>query len=106
MIIDKHIMNNNPQDWSCPALMSDGRQPGTDYRPSCEVHDLIIKQNGLKNSYDYRQFMINNAEKLMDLDYNYYKSQNQCKSCTFTHVDPNDNDLYWDRYTAWMGYKR
>ena len=99
-------MNNAPQNWNCPPLMSDGRQPGTDYRPSCEVHDLIIKQNGLINSYDYRQFMINNACTLMDMNRGYYENKNQCDTCRFYHVDPNNNDLYWDRYTNWMGYKR
>ena len=76
-------MNNSPQNWNCPPLMSDGRQPGTDYRPSCEVHDLVIKQNGILNSYDYRQFMINNAEALRNIDRSYYERRNQCESCRF-----------------------
>lgn len=43
---------------SCPAKMSDGRL-FTDYRPRCFTHDVN------KNSYEYRQFMIHNAEKML-----------------------------------------
>lgn len=99
-------MNNAFQNWNCPPLMSDGRQPGTDYRPDCDVHDLIIKQNGLQNSYDYRQFMINNAVKLMAINTQYYIDKNQCSSCNFFQPDPNGNDTYWDCYTKWIGYQR
>ena len=98
-------MNNAPQNHNCPPLMSDGRLV-TDYRPSCELHDLIIKQNGLLNSYDYRQFMINNAADLREINRGYYEAKNQCNSCRFYHPDPNNHDLYWDRYTECMGYKR
>lgn len=99
-------MNNAPQNWNCPPLMSDGRQPGTDYCPSCDVHDLIIRQNNLPNSYEYRQFMINNAKTLMDLNSQYYMNKNQCASCRFYQVDPNGNDQYWDCFTKWLGYQR
>ena len=44
---------------SCPAKMSDGRL-FTDYRPRCFSHDVN------KNSYDYRQFMIHNAENMLN----------------------------------------
>lgn len=99
-------MNNAPQNYNCPPLMNDGRQPGTDYRPNCEVNDIIIKQNGILNSHDYRQFLIHNANSIMDLNSRHYECKNQCNSCRFYHVDPNNNDLYWDKYTAWMGYNR
>jgi hypothetical protein len=44
---------------SCPAKMSDGRL-FTDYRPRCFSHDVN------KNSYDYRQFMIHNAQSMLN----------------------------------------
>lgn len=99
-------MNNAPQNFGCPPLMNDARQPGTDYRPNCEMNDIIIKQNSILNSHDYRQFLIHNAKSIMDLNSRYYQAKNQCTSCRFYHVDPNNNDLYWDKYTAWMGYNR
>ena len=98
-------MNNALQNRDCPPLMSDGRLV-TDYRPSCEVHDLILRQNHLKSSYDYRQFMINNAVTLMNLDRDYYINKNQCNSCRFYQVDPNGNEAYWNEATAFYGYKR
>jgi len=98
-------MNNALQNHDCPPLMSDG-QYVTDYRPSCDVHDLIIKQNNLPNSYEYRQFMIHNANNLMNINRQYYINKNQCNSCQFFQPDPNGSEVFWDKYTAWMGYKR
>lgn len=57
-----HTSNN--RFFNCPALMSDGRV-FTDYRPSGYVNDLIRIQNGITNSYDYRQFLIHYASNLM-----------------------------------------
>ena len=99
-------MNNAQQNWNCPALMNDGRESGTDYRPSCEVNDLIMKQNNLKTSYDFRQFMINNASELMQKDRQHHFNLNECDSCKFTHIDPNNNDKYWNCYTNSIGYQR
>lgn len=99
-------MNNALGNHDCPALMSDGRQPGTDYRPNCEVNDIMIKQNGIVNSHDYRQFLIHNANNIMNLNRQYYQDLNQCNSCRFYQVDVNNNDLYWDKFTSWLGYKR
>lgn len=48
---------------SCPALMSDGRL-FTDYNTRCgQVTDMFDKK---LNSYDYRQFLIQNAGELID----------------------------------------
>ena len=43
--------------------MDDGRH-FTDYRPRCDVNNLIINNNKIMNSYDYKNFLINNAKKL------------------------------------------
>ena len=100
------MSNNALQNFNCPPLMNDGRQPGTDYRPDCDVNYGIIRQNGIKNSYDYRQFLIHNAESIMDLNRRYYEEQNRCDSCKFFHADPNSQETYWEKYTSWLGYKR
>jgi hypothetical protein len=44
--------------------MSDGRH-FTDYRPSCEINDLIKFDNNVSNSLSYRQFLTHNGEELM-----------------------------------------
>lgn len=63
-----HTSNN--KYFNCPALMADGRV-FTDYRPSGYVNDLIRIQNGLTNSYDYRQFLIHYASDLMTAEQSY-----------------------------------
>jgi hypothetical protein len=98
-------MNNALGNHDCPPLMSDGRVV-TDYRPNCELHDMIIRQNGLRTSYDYRQFMINNAITLMNIDRDYYIAKNQCNTCRFYQPDPNAQESYWNAATAAFGYQR
>ena len=56
------VPNNKYQN--CPALMADGRH-FTDYRPSCFTNGDLITQGNIKSSYDYRRYLINNAEKIM-----------------------------------------
>lgn len=85
--------------------MSDGRH-ATDYRPSCYVHDLILKQNGIRNSHQMRGFLQNNAVALMQLNTNYFQGKNDCKSCTPFHIDPNNNDRYWYNYQQHIGYRK
>ena len=59
----------------CPAKMEDGRQ-FTDYRPRCAMHE-----GKNMNSYDARQYMINNAEQLMSADRKSMESRNRCGPC-------------------------
>lgn len=92
-------MNNSLQNRDCPPLMSDQRC-ATDYRPSCYVHNLILQQNGLKNSHEMRMFLQKNAEKLRYLNTQYYSEKNSCGSCKPFHVDPNGHDAYWSNYRA------
>jgi|SRR3989344_3486004 len=96
-------MNNALHNHDCPPLMSDGRH-ATDYRPSCDVHDLIIKQNAVPNSHELRMFLQRNAEQLMSLNTRYFVTKNQCQSCQPFHVDPNRSDEYWSKYQSYIGY--
>jgi hypothetical protein len=73
---------SNNKYFGCPALMSDGRT-FTDYRPRCMVNDQIKKANQLTNSYDFRQFLIHNAESLMKANQQYAIQKVSCKPCTF-----------------------
>ena len=36
----------------------------TDYRPNCFIENDIQTKNGIKNSFDYRMFLIKNTERL------------------------------------------
>ena len=77
--------------------MSDGRHV-TDYRPNCELHSSIRYHNGLYDSNQYRQFMINNANKMMEMNRQHYIQLRGCQSCKFIHPDPNNNDTFWAHY--------
>lgn len=99
------MANNALNNRDCPPLMSDGRL-ATDYRPTCYVHDMIIKQNGIRNSHQLRHFLQNNGRDLMKINLDYFQTKNQCNSCSPFLVDPNGNDKYWNAYTRNIGYKR
>jgi hypothetical protein len=54
-----------PQAISSKALkMEDGRQ-FTDYRPRNVLDSTIAAQNKIKNNFDYRMFLTNNATKVL-----------------------------------------
>ena len=71
---------SNNKYFNCPALMADGRT-FTDYRPSCVIDQGILKNNNIRSSYEYRQFLIKNASTFMreNNDINYKK--NGCETC-------------------------
>jgi hypothetical protein len=98
-------MNNSIENQDCPPLMSDGRH-FTDYRPSCYVHDLILTQNKITNSYDLKMLLTHNALKLQKINRNYYNMKNACTSCgQYYIVDPNNHDKYWENYNQYIGYR-
>ena len=57
----------NNKYFNAPPRMSDGRH-FTDYRPSHELNMKISQDNDINDSYEYRQFLIDNGEKLMDVN--------------------------------------
>jgi len=77
---------SNNKYFDCPPLMSDGRM-FTDYRPNCYVNNLVRMQNQTYSSYEYRQFLINNAEQFMKLNSDYCYQKNGCKSCNATPIE-------------------
>jgi hypothetical protein len=89
-------MNN--VNHNCPPLMADGRHV-TDYRPSCSVHAVIMKQNGLQNSHQQRMFFQRNADQLHALYIKHFAAKAGCNQPYF-HVDPNGHDSYWNTYKA------
>ena len=99
------MANNALDNKDCPPLMSDARF-ATDYRPTCYVHDMIIKQNNIRNSHQLRHFLQNNGRELMSINTDYFRNKNACNSCNHFHIDPNGNDKYWNAYTKHIGYKR
>ena len=58
-----------------PARMADGRQ-FTDYRPNCYLNNDLGQNMG---SWQYRTFLIRNAQKIHE---DFYKIQEQNSACT------------------------
>lgn len=75
----------NNKYFNCPPLMSDGRQ-FTDYRSHNYVNDLIQQSNNTKSNYEYRQFLIHNASKIMKMNNDYMNTMNGCNECNATPV--------------------
>jgi hypothetical protein len=70
--------------FNCPPKMADGRH-FTDYRPRCQTN-AIIPNNQPLNSYEYRQYLINNADGLMKDNRLHAYNINMCGPC----VEPFD----------------
>lgn len=72
--------------YMCPAKMSDGRA-FTDYKPRCAVHTSLMSAGSSgsaqqpMNSYELRQYLINNAETLMERSRTEAERMNACGPC-------------------------
>jgi len=68
------------RNFDCPPRMSDGRH-FTDYRPNCEMTQLIKADNNINNSYQFRLFMQMNGEALSNIDRKKACQKNCCAPC-------------------------
>ena len=79
------------QEFNCPPKMSDGRH-FTDYRPRCAMNsrsNYVIADPRHKhgytspplNSYDFRQYMIEKGEQLMEMNREGAFQRNMCGPC-------------------------
>lgn len=66
--------------FGCPPRMADGRH-FTDYRPSCDMNSVIKVDNNIRNSLNYRLFLQENAEKLLEINRKYSCQKNCCEPC-------------------------
>lgn len=66
--------------FSAPPKMSDGRH-FTDYRPSCDVNNMIRNDNKITNSFDYKLFLTNNADKIMEINQKHNYAKNGVFKC-------------------------
>jgi hypothetical protein len=76
---------SNNKYFGCPARMNDSRH-FTDFRPNSYVNDLIRYSNNVPSSYNYRQFLIANASKIMNLNQKYAVLKNGNDMCNATPV--------------------
>ena len=83
--------NNIHHDF--PALMSQGNLY-TDYNSACKMNNEIKEKAGFKSNYQYRQWLINNAQSVMQS--NSIAACNQCCGCmeNFTPRPASQKYLY------------
>jgi|SaaInlStandDraft_3_1057020.scaffolds.fasta_scaffold68632_1 hypothetical protein len=77
----------DPHFNDCPAKMQDGRFL-TDHRTSNTREQYIKNLNGNENTDIHRTFMMDNAEKIIDNQWNRLVEQNGCKISTCIHTLP------------------
>ena len=58
---------SNNIHFNIPPLMSDGRHY-THYDPSCQANNLFRNKMNFTNNYDYRQWLINNGNRVADIN--------------------------------------
>ena len=66
--------------FGCPPRMSDGRH-FTDYRPNCKVNSVIKEDNSIKSSFQYRNFLQQNTETLLNINRKHACMKNCCSPC-------------------------
>lgn len=73
-------MNGDNAFWQhgCPALMNDDRIFRS-YVSSSRLNQFIMRSNNIKNEHEYRRFLINNAEQLMQNERDALQQHIQCK---------------------------
>ena len=69
-----------------PALMSDG-QWASNWEPACAINNELQKQAGITNNYQYRQYLINNADNIIKK--NQVGACNNCCACWENFKDRN-----------------
>lgn len=63
----------------CPALMSDGRFL-TNYTSANELTEIIKRSNGFTNMNQFRNFMQNSADSIIDVERQLKLKENTCST--------------------------
>ena len=69
---------SNNIHFNTPPLMSDGRHY-SNYDPSCKANNELRDSLGIKNNYQYRQWLISNGQAVMRQ--NRKSACNECSQC-------------------------
>ena len=88
---------SNNKYFDCYARMDDARA-FTDYRPSVDVDNMLRKSNNVMSSYDYRQFLIHNADNIIIANNEYTRNTVECTSCDAINIPFNQNCVYNNKY--------
>uniref|UniRef100_A0A6C0HLL3 Uncharacterized protein n=1 Tax=viral metagenome TaxID=1070528 RepID=A0A6C0HLL3_9ZZZZ len=78
--MDSCFKTSDNKHLQCPPRMADGRH-FTDYRSSYYINDLIRADNNISNSLQYRTFLQQNGNALMDRQRQIACNLNCCGPC-------------------------
>jgi hypothetical protein len=70
----------NNKYFNCPPRMADGRH-FTDYRASCNIMNTLHSTNNITSSFQSREFLTDNANKLIELNRKQACEKNCCGPC-------------------------
>lgn len=80
-----------PSNCGCPAMMSDGKIY-TEYRNAKRVDEYIKDLNGIDRDDEFRMMLQQNAQKMLNNEWNYLKNNNSCSSTICVHNYPTRVD--------------
>ena len=75
-----------------PALMSDGRLYAN-WDAACEMNNALKAKEGIKNNYDYRQYLIKNGSQVM-----HQNAMAACDNCCACKENYNKTPRVNDKY--------
>ena len=78
---------SNNTNVSFPPMMSDGRN-FSNWTPVPTRDKHIQQSNGIKSNYDYRQYLMNNGDKIIK-----HNQLDACNECGYCPLNP-DNEFY------------
>jgi len=61
--------NTNNKYPEFPPLMADGRAITASYQPESVINNDIIMQNNIKSNWSYRQYLMKNAQQIMEQNF-------------------------------------
>ena len=94
--------NTNNKYPEFPPLMMDGRAITASYQPESVLNEYLITDNNIKSNWEYRKFLTNNAQQLMEYNFRescndsgYYKRYediiNKTNNTPYLYTSNNDN---------------
>ena len=89
--MDSCFKTSDNKHLQCPPRMADGRH-FTDYRSSYYINDLIRADNNISNSLQYRVFLQQNADALMNRQREIACNLNCCGPCPSGTKETFEND--------------
>ena len=82
-----------------PPRMSDGRH-FTDYRSNCLVNNLIISNNRNLSSREFKDFLMNNANSLRQINRTYINQKNGIPDTNYSSYQPPKYRVYCNNYNC------